>query len=95
VIDPATVKFRKVGERFWDFLAEDGAAFARAEVFPGTDQWGVRVQDRAPDLEERDLLLLVGRLLVWEVGCTADTVEVVLGRTHERQVLVKVQGEYV
>lgn len=95
MIDPATVKFRKVGERFWDFVAEDGTPFARAEVFPGQEQWGVRVQDAAPQLEERDLVQLVGRLMVWEVGCTADTVEVVLSRTHDRHVLVRVSGEYV
>lgn len=95
MIDAETARFVKVSDRFWDFVAEDGTAFARAEVFPGKDQWGVRVADRAPDLDERDLVKLVGKLLVWELGCTAETVEVVLGRSHDRITMVRVQGEYV
>jgi hypothetical protein len=103
-VDPTDlerVTFRRVAERgegarFWDFVAPDGATvFARAEVFPGTVQWGVRLQDRAPALEDRDLLRLVARLLVWEIACPAETVEVVLGRTHDRHALVKVAGDYV
>lgn len=79
----------------WDMIAPDGAVFARAEVFPGQDQWGVRIQDRAPALEDADLVRLAARLLVWEVGCPADTVDVVLGRTHEHHALVKVGADYV
>lgn len=100
-IDPSETKFRQVGgdpttgAQIWELVAPDGTIFARAEVFPGTEQWGVRVQDRAPELEIRDLVGLVGRLLVWEVGCKAETVDVVLGRTHEHQTLVRVAGEYV
>jgi hypothetical protein len=103
-VDPTDldrVTFRRVwaqGEetRFWDFVAPDGATvFARAEVFPGTIQWGVRLQDRAPALDDGDLLRLVARLLVWEIACPAETIEVVLGRTHDRHVLVKVGGDYV
>ena len=83
------------GAQLWDFVAPDGTVFARAEVFAGSEQWGVRVQDRAPELETRELVSLVGRLLVWEIGCKAETVDVVLGRTHEHQTLVRVAGEYV
>ena len=80
----------------WDFWAPDGTGvFARAEVFPGDDQWGVRLQDRAPAIEISDLLRLVAKLLVWDVGCKADTVDVVLGRTHEHYPLVRVGGDYV
>lgn len=95
MIEPETVKFRKVADRFWDFVAEDGTVFARAEIFPGTDQWGVRLEDRAPELDDRDLLSLVGKLMIWDVGCTAETLEVVLGRSHDRITMVRVQGEYV
>lgn len=100
-IDAAEATFRKVGSdpatgaQIWDFVAGDGTVFARAEVFSGNEQWGVRLQDRAPDLETRELVSLVGRLLVWEIGCKAETVDVVLGRTHEHQTLVRVAGEYV
>ena len=95
MIDADTTRFVKVSDRFWDFVSEDGTVFARAELFPGKDQWGVRLLDRAPDLDDRELTKLVGKLLVWEVGCTADTVEVVLGRSHDRVTMVRVQGEYV
>lgn len=79
----------------WDLVDEAGVAFARAEVFEGKEQWGVRVQDRAPNLADGDLLRLVGHLLVWHVSCPADTVDVVLGRTHDHHPLVRVGGEYV
>lgn len=81
--------------RVWDLVGPDGGVFARAEVFPGETQWGVRLQDRAPALEEADLVRLVANLLVWHVGCTADTVDVVLGRTHRHHTLVRVGADYV
>lgn len=83
------------GVQVWDLAAPDGSVFARAEVFPAEHQWGVRLQDRAPAIEERDLLRLVANLLVWHVACPADTVDVVLGRTHEHHTLVKVGADYV
>lgn len=89
------VTFNRVADRFWDFVAPDGTVFARAELFVGDDQWGVRLADRAPNVADADLLRIVARLLVWSVQCPADTVEVVLSRTHDRHVLVKVAGDYV
>lgn len=94
-LDLERVTFTPVAQRFWDFVAPDGGVFARAEIFVGDDQWGVRLADRAPRLADSDLLRLVARLLVWTVNCPADTVEVVLSRTHDRHVLVKVAGDYV
>lgn len=101
--DLEQVQFRQVapprdaqpGTQLWDMIGLDGTVFARAEVFPGESQWGVRVRDTAPALHDADLIKLVGRLLVWHVGCKADTVDVVLGRTHEHHPLVRVGGEYV
>ena len=93
--DLERVTFSRVAETFWDFVAPDGAVFARAELFTGEEQWGVRLADRAPGLADADLLRLVARLLVWSVNCPTDTVEVVLSRTHDRHVLVKVAGDYV
>jgi hypothetical protein len=82
--------------QLWDFVAPTGDwVFARAEVFPGPTQWGVRVQDRAPKLSDSDLVHCVRRLLVWHVQCPADTVELVLGRSHDRIALVRVGGDYV
>jgi hypothetical protein len=84
------------GVQIWDVIdPASGTAFARAEVFPGEIQWGVRLQDRAPALEDSDLLKLVARLLVWHVQCPADTVDVVLGRTRDHHALVKVGADYV
>lgn len=94
-LDVDRVTFTPVAQRFWDFVAPDGAVFARAEVFVGDEQWGVRLADRAPGIADADLLRLVARLLVWSLHCPADTVEVVLSRTHDRHVLVKVAGDYV
>ena len=79
----------------WDFRDQDGRVFARAEIYEGGEQWGVRVHDRAPDVEDTDLLRMVARLLVWHARCTTDTVDVVLGRTHDHHTLVKVGGDYV
>ena len=94
------VTFRRVDDgrsavQVWDVVAPNGAVFARAEVFPGEQQWGVRLSDRAPAIEDGDLLRMIARLLVWHVGCPADTVDVVLGRTHAHHTLVKVGGDYV
>lgn len=79
----------------WEFIAPEGHVFAQAEVFPGEDQWGVRLADTAPAISDSDLLRLVGRMLTWEIGCKADTIDVVLGRTHEHHALVRVGGDYV
>ena len=94
-IDLDLVTFTAVAERFWDFVAPDGSVFARAEIFVGEDQWGVRLADRRAEIPDAELLRLVARLLVWSLNCPADTVEVVLSRTHDRHVLVKVAGDYV
>lgn len=80
----------------WDIYDPRGAAFAQAEVFPGDDQWRVKLWDRAPGVDASDLVKVVGRLLVWAIGTRIDTVEVVLARkVHEPQTLVRVGGEYV
>jgi len=55
----------------------------------------VRLADGAPELDPSALLELVSRLLVWEAGCRAETVDVVLSRTHEHYALVRVGGDYV
>jgi hypothetical protein len=93
--DLERVTFTQVAPRFYDLVAPDGTVFARAELFTGQEQWGVRLADRAPALADADLLRLVARLLVWTINCPADTVEVVLSRTHDRHLLVKVAGDYV
>ena len=79
----------------YDFISPDGYVFARAELFPAPEQWGVRLADGAPELDPSALLKLVSRLLVWEAGCRAETVDVVLSRTHEHYALVRVGGDYV
>ncbi len=79
----------------YDFISPDGFVFARAELFPAPEQWGVRLADGAPELDASALLRLVSRLLVWEAGCRAETVDVVLSRTHEHYALVRVGGDYV
>ena len=79
----------------WDMVTPEGRAFARAEVFEGPNQWGVRLFDQAAELEDTDLVDLCKRLLVWEAGCRTDTVEVVLVRNAQRHMLVKVGGDYV
>jgi hypothetical protein len=84
------------GTQLWELIAPDGTGvFAWAEVYPGEVQWGVRLQDRAPALEDDDLLRLVAKLLIWHVHCRADTVDVVLGRTHAHHPLVRVGGAYM
>ncbi len=82
-------------QQLWDMVAPQGHVFARAEIYEGENQWGVRLFDKAPDVTIEELMDLVGKLLVWEIGCRADTVEVVLGRNNERRPLVLVGGEYV
>ena len=94
VTTPADAGPSEAGSRY-DMVAPDGNVFARAELFPGDQQWGVRLADRAPELEPAALLRLIARLLVWEVGCCADTVDVVLSRTHDYYSLVRVGGDYV
>ncbi len=95
-------------KQFWDVVdPTTGQAIAHAEVFekkigpasPGTpadaDQWGVRLFDRAPMLDEVDLARIVAKLLVWHAACPAETVELWLARTNTRQVMVRVSGDYV
>lgn len=79
----------------WDVFDEAGVAVARAEIFEGSEQWGVRFFDRAPRLDDSDLLRVVAHLLVWHAQCRTETVDVVLGRTHEHHTLVRVSGDYV
>ncbi len=81
--------------QFWDVVGEDGTAIAHAEIFEKPDQWGVRLFDRAPHLDESDLVRAVARLLVWHAGCRVETVELWLARNGARQVLVRVTGDYV
>jgi len=95
VVPPRVDAVAQRANQHWDFKAENGFVFMRAEIYEGQEQWGVRVQDRAPALEDSDLVRLAARLLVWEVSCSADTVDVVLGRTHEHHALVKVGADYV
>lgn len=78
----------------WDVTSGD-TVVAHAEVFEGRDQWGVKLYDEAPDLDESDLLKVVSRLLVWHAGCRVETVDVVLARTRSSHVLVRVGGDYV
>lgn len=90
-VDPVAAR----AQQHWDFRDENGFVFARAEVFEGREQWGVRLHDRAPHLDDADLLRLVAKLLVWHAGCPTETVDVVLGRTHEHHTLVRVGGDYI
>jgi hypothetical protein len=98
------VTFRRVPSRpntapgleLWEMVTPDGSfAFAQAEVYPAEMQWGVRIRDRAPDIEDLDLVKLTAKLLVWHVSCKADTVEVWLARNNTRHHLVRVGGDYV
>lgn len=82
-------------QQHWDVIDEHGKPIARAEVFEGREQWGVRLFDRAPHMHESDLLRLVAHLLVWHAHCRTDTVDVVLARSHEHHTLVRVSGDYV
>lgn len=79
----------------WDIVEESGKVVAHAEVFEGREQWGVRLFDQAPALEVDELVRLVAHLLVWHAQCRTETVDLVLGRTHEHQTLVRVSGDYV
>ena len=81
--------------QLWHIIAVTGEVLAQAEVFPGETQWGIRVQDRIPTVPDADLLRLIAKLLVWHVNCSSDTVDVVLGRTHEHHTLVRVGADYV
>lgn len=82
-------------QQHWDVIDESGTAIARAEIFEGSEQWGVRLFDRAPQIEDSDLLRFVAHLLVWHAECRTEMVDVVLGRTHEHHTLVRVGGDYV
>ena len=82
-------------QQHWDLADPEGRVFARAEVFEGREQWGVRLHDRAPELADAELLRLVAHLLVWHARCPTDTVDVVLGRSHEHHLLVKVGADFV
>jgi hypothetical protein len=95
VVPPRVDRVAAHAQQHWDFRDEHGTVFARAEIFEGPEQWGVRVHDRAPDLPDDDLLRLVAQLLTWHAQCPTDTVDVVLGRTHEHHTLVKVGAEFV
>ncbi|MEC7524425.1 MAG: hypothetical protein VYE22_31380 [Myxococcota bacterium] len=95
VVPPKVDAVAKRAQQHWDFLDRSGHVFARAEIYEGSEQWGVRVHDRAPGLEDGDLLRLVARLLVWHAKCPTDTVDVVLGRSHEHHTMVKVGADFV
>jgi hypothetical protein len=85
----------KRATQFWDVVGEDGAAIGHAEVFEKPDQWGVRLFDRAPHIDDSDLVRVVAKLLVWHAGCKVETVELWLARNNSRQVMVRVTGDYV
>lgn len=79
----------------WDMATEAAGVVAHAEIFEGRDQWGVRVFDKAPHLDDSDLLRVVAHLLVWHAGCRVETIDVVLARNKSSHVLVRVGGDYV
>jgi hypothetical protein len=81
-------------DQAWD-IASDRGVVAHAELFHGRDQWGVRVFDKAPELDEPDLLRLVAHLLVWHAGARVETIDVVLARSRTSHVMVRVGGDYV
>ncbi len=91
IIDPVS----KRATQFWDIVSEGGVAIGHAEIFEKPDQWGVRLFDRAPHLDESDLVRVVAKLLVWHAGCSVETVELWLARSKTRQVMVRVTGDYV
>lgn len=95
VVPPRVDAVAQRANQHWDFKAENGFVFMRAEIYEGQEQWGVRVHDRAPNVEDQDLLRLVAKLLVWHAKCPTDTVDVVLGRTHEHHTMVKVGADFV
>ncbi|MGE3634619.1 MAG: hypothetical protein AB7P00_32270 [Sandaracinaceae bacterium] len=95
VVPPKVDQVSARADSHWDFSGPDGGVFMRAELYAGQEQWGVRVHDRAPQLDDDDILRLVARLLVWHAKCPADTVDVVLGRTHEHHTMVKVGADFV
>ena len=88
----------RVGEtaqQHWDIADAKGEVFARAEIFEGSEQWGVRLRDRAPEIPDAALVKTLAQLLVWHAGCRSETVDVVLSRNHEHHTLVRVGGDYV
>ncbi len=95
VVPPQVDAVAARANQHWDFKGPGGQVFMRAEIYEGKEQWGVRVHDRAPEAEEQDLLRLIAKLLVWHAKCPTDTVDVVLGRTHEHHTLVKVGADFV
>jgi hypothetical protein len=106
VVDVASVTYRRVtptqldrvaqaAQQHWDVVDDRGHVIARAEVFESPTQWGVRLHDRVPEVADGDLIRMVATLLVWHAKCPTDTVDVVLARTHEHQVMVKVGADFV
>ena len=95
VVPPKVDRVARQADQHWDFKAPDGTVFMRAEIYVGDEQWGVRVHDRAPTLDDSAILRVVARLLVWHAHCPTDTVDVVLGRTHDHHTLVKVGADFV
>lgn len=98
-LDPAIVRFERdttrSGEVYLFTASGESRPFAMAEIFRAETQWGIRVQDSRRDLSDHDLIACVRYLLTWTLGCTVETVDVVLGRTHEHVMLLRVGGEYV
>ncbi|MGF1468248.1 MAG: hypothetical protein ACFCGT_19170 [Sandaracinaceae bacterium] len=95
VVPPAVDAVAQKAQQHWDLKDADGVVFARVEVYEGAEQWGVRVHDRAPSLPDDELLRLIARLLIWHAECRTETVDVVLGRSHEHHTLVRVGSDYV
>ena len=95
VVPPKVDPVAQRANQHWDFKDGRGTVFMRAEIYEGAEQWGVRVHDRAPEVDDADLLRLIAQLLVWHAHCPTDTVDVVLGRTHEHHTLVKVGADFV
>jgi hypothetical protein len=83
-------------KQFWDVVdPASNTTIAHAEIYEKPDQWGVRLFDRAPTLDEVDLARIVARLLVWHANATVETVELWLVRTGAKQTMVRVSGDYV
>lgn len=78
----------------WDVLLGEQVV-ARADVYFGESQWGVSLADKLPELDTSELLRIVAHLLVWECGCRADTVDVVLSRTGNHYPLIRTGPDYV
>jgi hypothetical protein len=82
--------------QLWDVVdPSSGTSIAHAEIYVRPDQWGVRLFDRAPSLDEADLTRIVAKLLVWHAACAVETVDLWLMRNGNKSTMVRVSGDYV